>query len=117
MKLEIPLVHGVLYNCLIEGDQDLVEESLIPLARDANTNRLFILTQAERLKSEFPELVKILTEMSFNDIWNDGLQDDFPRDFNVFTIVCTPQPDGSLLEFSGARLFSFQKQIPPNSNN
>lgn len=81
--------------------------SIIPLVKDPNSNRQFIMTDARRLFAEDPSFVKEIFKMSFDDIMNDGLEREEPSDFPALVVLCTPEHDGSLRDYGNFLLYDF----------
>jgi len=93
------LKHGKLYDCTIESDHGIEDMSIIPLAFEETKNRQFVMIDARRLFNNNRSLVFEIIKMDFETIMNDGIQSEFPHDYESLTIVCTTQEDGTFLDY------------------
>ena len=107
MKNEIELKHGKLYDCSIDCNGKLEKSSIIPLAKDKKSERMFVMTDARNLYKQNPNYVKEIIQMTFEYIWNDGIRSDYPFEYEALTLICTPEQDGSLLSFSEDHILGF----------
>jgi hypothetical protein len=103
------LEHGKLYDCLVDCKGTIEQKSIIPLAKDPNSSRRFVMTDARRLFSENPGYVREIIEMDFEYIMNDGIREDYPFDYEALTVVCKPLEDGTFIEHGEGHFYGFVK--------
>lgn len=92
------LEHGKLYDCLMAFTDALEKDSIIPLARDPNSFKRFVMMDARSLFTENPEYIEEIAKMTFNEILNEGISDQYPFHYDTNTIILRPFSDGTLAE-------------------
>lgn len=101
------LEHGKLYECTVQHHKGIESTTIIPLAIEDGRNRLFILTGARELQTEYPQIVREIIEMDFDTIMCDGLI-DYPREFEVMTAVVTTERHETYLDAMGMTYDAFE---------
>jgi hypothetical protein len=102
------LEHGRLYECTVKHKMGLESLSIIPLAFKPGKNLQFIMTNARRLVSMNPGYVREIIQMDYDYIYNDGLRDDYPDDYDAMTTICATRDDITLLDSEDFEYFDFK---------
>jgi len=97
----VNLEHGKLYDCIIDFIGEFEKDSIIPLARDPNSFKRFVMMDARRLFAENPKFIEEIAEMTFDEIMNEGISDHYPFNYEASTIILRPLSDGTLVDVKG----------------
>lgn len=67
------------------------------------------MTDARRLFIQNPTFVQEIIKMDYDYIYNDGIREDYPEEYEALTIICTTRDDGTIIDNGDCIYFDFKK--------
>jgi len=103
------LAHGQLYACKVQSEDDIRDDTIIPLAFEEGKNRLFIISAVEHIPSKHPQFLTEVTNKDFRTIKRASNQyGDYPSSYKAEPFMCTTDKDGTMINQFGELYSDFK---------
>jgi hypothetical protein len=99
---------GEIYESKVEHKRGIEDILFIPLAKENNRNRIFVLHDVKKLLVKHEETIKEILKMDFKELWEEDFFGDYHSDFMGMIGLVATDINMTLIDENNMMLYDFK---------